>query len=559
MINRPGGRCVRALTSALRRFAPLTAAVLLLATLQGCWSYQSGEQGPIRPVPPASLSAADWPPRDPAPIQALLALTPGEIHWLRPRDGVKEADLSPEDLAAMKSSGLKVVYKAIHGKGLLRIVEPLDPRAHEASDNVKLMDYINFMTSGFTPNAYWMTSKTLEGIHEFEDRAMRFHAMTEDEPGVWPPPMETGTTESKLTRDVRMDELHLRQGMYIRFPKPASQGEPYRGIVLHLNAMFGNEYEVRTLDEFRDRGWAVIDLKPTSQIAPPVPKEWASLAATLQGQRREIIAEICRDIGGSPRINATSMDDYSRLASRFRAHRRAPELETIGKILARCEAGAFITGKPKDYPEVAAAIAGQLDQAQAGSAYAAEAVMDYVRSQRRDLDGLPVVLVGFSAGGLAAPTTAARIINQLSAVVIIGGGADCFSASQLSTFNNGGLHVRSTPEDPLADAKLPEDQVPLMSAEYLKASKLDPYHTAPLLAGLPVLLVTGKADTWVPSACGDLLWERLGKPDRLQINAGHELLFYFLPNKAGFIVEWVERHVPTAVPATRASQAGQGS
>ncbi len=75
---------------------------------------------------------------------------------------------------------------------------------------------------------------------------------------------------------------------------------------------------------------------------------------------------------------------------------------------------------------------------------------------------------------------------------------------------------------------------------YLEASRLDPYHTAPLLRGRPVLQAHGTSDTWVPASSGELLYELLDRPDQLVMSGGHELLFYFLPDKAEFIADWVE-------------------
>ncbi len=526
-------------------FWSIPALATLLALLPGCWSFQEGSQGLPREAPAAAMQPSDWPPRDLAPVQELLASTPDEIHWYTLAKGADPEKLTESERSLLKTMGTRITYKGIHGKGLLRVVESLrepDPKGDDdgAPGFAALID---FLTSGFSPNAYWLTSKTLEGIREFDERSALFASPTDDAPGILPPPTPEDTTKANIEQAVPQTELHLQQGMYIRFPARAGKDKPYRGVVVHLNAMFGNEYEVKTLDEFRERGWAVIDLKPTSQIAPPVPPQWAELGRKSIQERRELIARICTEIGGSPRITATSTDHFSRLVAKYRAHPLASEVDRLAAIISRCQAGAFLVSGPQDYDSVSAVIAQQLDQAQAGSAYAAEAVLDYVKSQRPDLQGIPMVLIGFSAGGLATPTTAARIMDQISAVVIIGGGADCFSASQLSKFSDGGLHVRTTLDDPVGDHKLPKEQVAPMSEFYLKYSKLDPYHTAPLLAGKPVLLVTGKTDTWVPAACGQLLWERMGRPDRLQIDAGHELLFYFLPNKAGFIADWVEKTV----------------
>ncbi len=528
---------------AFGRALGLAAGLAAIALLTGCWSFRASDVQGLRPTPPTSFNDSDWPPRDLSPLPALMARTPQVVHWTRLAEGVSEKDLKTTEKRWLDSSGVRITYQGIHGQGLLRIVDRLGPDSEDRGDSDSLDSLFNFMLSGFQPNAYWLTSRTLEGLR---DRQAQSELLRDPDPLTAPgivlpegPPQE----RPRLVVDPQYQDLHIRAGMDIRLPARASASEPYRGVVLHLNAMFGNEYEVRTLDEFRTRHWAVIDLKPTSQIAAPIPPSWVDLGVRAIRERQDLIARICTEVLGAPRYTAKSIDDYNLAIAKFRQHALSPQVDRLEKLIGRCRTGAFVIGGPDDYAPAARQIAEELDQAQAGSAYAAEAVLDYVQKQRDDLQRLPVVLMGFSAGGLATPTTAARIHSRLSAVVIIGGAADCFSVAQLSTFSNGGLTVRTNLKDPLDDTKLTPQRIAEVSKEYLKASRLDPYHTAPLLADLPTLFVCGSRDTWVSSACGELLWQRMGKPDRLTIDAGHELLFYFLPSKAGFIADWVEHAV----------------
>ncbi|GMV26139.1 MAG: hypothetical protein AMXMBFR58_21700 [Phycisphaerae bacterium] len=518
----------------------IAAAAALLLT--GCWSYRPGDdQLPRAAGLGAAADTIEWPSRDLAPAVELLNRTPDVVRYFQPIDGQNPSGLAESDRREMDRFGVKVTYKGIHGLGLLRMYEPLSaPEPKPAAGS--LTELINFMTLGFTPNAYWLTSRTLEGTRSDRERTIELPESEAEAPGVVPPPFEFMDAPT-LEANSAVPELHLRSGMAIRFPPTTVPRKPYTGVVLHLNAMFGNEYEVRTLDVFRQRGWAVIDLKPTSQILPPVPPQWHGVIRDAARRRSQMIARICTDITGSPRYNATSLDDYRRVAEKFQAHPLASDVEYLSRVIERCRSGAYIASSPDTYPQIAEHVARELDQAQAGSAYACEAVLDYVAKHRPDLAGLPVALIGFSAGGLAAPTSAARIHDQIDAVVIIGGGADCFTASQRSVFSNGGITIRTTADEPMEERPLSLRQIREISRRYLAASKLDPYHTAPRLASLPVLLVTGSDDTWVPAECGDLLWERLGRPPRLEISAGHELLFYFLPDKAHFIAQWVEDNV----------------
>ena len=80
--------------------------------------------------------------------------------------------------------------------------------------------------------------------------------------------------------------------------------------------------------------------------------------------------------------------------------------------------------------------------------------------------------------------------------------------------------------------------------DYLARSTVDPYATAPLLASRPVLVVQAERDGIVRREFGDLLWERLGRPERWMGNYGHLLLIYFLSDHAEEIADWVEAAVP---------------
>jgi acetyl esterase/lipase len=207
----------------------------------------------------------------------------------------------------------------------------------------------------------------------------------------------------------------------------------------------------------------------------------------------------------------------------------------VQKRLAKLKSGGFQTKNDADLPGVAKAIASEVDEALAGAAYAAQAILEYVNEARPDLQGIPVVVMGFSAGALAAPTVAARIHDRIDAVVLIGGGCDLFRISQESVFTNGGIVLLSGEE------KAPKSTVEKLDKLYLEDSKLDPYYTAPLIADLPVLQLHASSDTWVPCATGEMLYERLNHPELLTIRGGHEYLFYFLPGRKSFIADWVER------------------
>jgi hypothetical protein len=105
-----------------------------------------------------------------------------------------------------------------------------------------------------------------------------------------------------------------------------------------------------------------------------------------------------------------------------------------------------------------------------------------------------------------------------------------------SELSRGGLRITCNGDPP------PPGLMRRLEAEYLEHSVLDPYHTAPMLSDIPVLVIDAGMDTWVPSALGEVLFQRLGRPDRLHMAlGGHGMLFYFLPDRARWIADWVER------------------
>jgi hypothetical protein len=513
----------------------------MTACLTGCWSYSAGHSELPRPTALSKVDDRAWPPRDLGPILALYGQTPDVVPAWVLGEGQDAEKLNDEEKSRLEERKFVVSYKGIHGLGLLRCVERLPRRIDGAPRG--LDEILDFLTTGFTPNAYWLTSRTLEGVQEYRDRQAMLHDPDRENIGIAVPPDDTESSPvDRLAFNPLLQDLGLQQGMSIRLPPVASEGKRYVGVVLHLNAMFGNEYEVRTLEEFTRRGWAVIDLKPTSQVSSPIPQEWQERAKQITREQTALMAKVCTEIGGSPLLEPRTMAEFQALSRAYTGHPLMAEMTRLSQEFAAINRGAFIARSLDDAPRVGRELAEEIDQAQAGSAFATEAVLDYIRTQREDLKDIPVVVIGFSGGALTTPTVTARILDQVRAVVIIGGAADCFAASQLSTFNNGGLNVRTSLDDPTTPAPVSPELLAAISREYLAASTLDPYHTAPLLQEKPVLFVAGSSDTWVPVQCGDLLYDRLGKPDRLMIGAGHELLFFFLPNKAPFIADWVERH-----------------
>lgn len=180
-------------------------------------------------------------------------------------------------------------------------------------------------------------------------------------------------------------------------------------------------------------------------------------------------------------------------------------------------------------------VARLVDDLLAEPAYAAEATLEYLDQTRPDLAGKPLVLLGMSAGALMMPTVAARISDRVSAMVLVGGGANLLDISQRSELTDGGLKLTLAPE---MDRR---KTLAALSAAYLEQSRLDPYHAAAAVRDVPTLLVLAGMDTIVPADSGRLLWERLGRPERYTFSMGHALMFWSLSSQTQRIVTWVDR------------------
>lgn len=207
----------------------------------------------------------------------------------------------------------------------------------------------------------------------------------------------------------------------------------------------------------------------------------------------------------------------------------------------------FLVPSREGVPEAARALAREIDDLLAESAYAAEGAIDYLAKHRPEIPLRPMVMVGCSAGALATPAVVARMPERFDAVVLVGGGANLLEISQRSDLTSAGISLAWPGNQPRGDWRN------ALFAEYLKFSRLDPYATAPLIRGKPVLMVHANLDSTVPADNGWLLWERLGRPDRYVHVVGHRTLFLTLYTQSRRIADWIDARSPR--PAAEPKQA----
>lgn len=500
---------------------PLICVLLALLTLlTGCWSHQPAHPraGAVEPVAP--LAAAVWPARDTEQVRVIMEQTPAEFIEVKLRPGVDECSLHEIEKGMLGPTYL-VKYKGVHARNLLRIYEK--PKHESALGTASF----SFLFMGFEPNGFLMSSRTLEA-----GKARR-ELETKLNPKSAAPLHFVSTDDEKLTR-IDISHLHLEDGLPVFIPPPTAA--PVKGLVIHLQSLGANEYEPKVLEEFRRRGWAVIDIKPQSYIRSPIPEAWHAEIRDLAVEYKQLQDEIYAAGSGPAKVAAAIKNRKN--------HPKFARFDEVEKRQGKLRRGGFQVCNDADLSKVAGEIAWEIDQGMAGAAYGVESVLDYVDTQRPDLQNVPTVIMGFSAGALATPTATARMEavkpGRISAVVVIAGGCNLLKIARESSFSDGGLRVLcgEQPVDKPTGSQLDD--------LYLAASKLDPYHTAPLIAHLPVLQVHAGKDTWVPKATGELLYERLNCPERLVLSGDHDILFYLLPQKSKWIADWVEREVHPA-------------
>jgi predicted esterase len=185
-------------------------------------------------------------------------------------------------------------------------------------------------------------------------------------------------------------------------------------------------------------------------------------------------------------------------------------------------------------------LAEELTDRAAECAYAVHAAVLYLRQHKPELIRGPRVYMGFSAGAMVAPTVIALRPEDWSGAVLVGGGVDYLRTALESSYTG---WVRAVSVRFEGSAATPAARQALEEA-YARHARLDSARLAPLLKGMPVLLIDAAGDTAVPSALATRLWELAGRPERWTSPGGHEWLFMFLPSRFERLLEWLEESVP---------------
>lgn len=514
------------MTHRLGRCSLIVSIWIALPLLTGC--YTSSESREIRTERPAALPADAWPVLDPAPAESLRDATPEIVPRFALAPGVSADSLSTEDRARLATPEYTVTWNRVCGRepglGLLRVYRPADEPTPADPELAKVQAQFNDLLTGrFGFNACFVTSDLVQSPGWLEaQRGENIHAGF----GGGTLAGESG----RLTLSQLGTTLGLESGVRIELPT-SSPAVPPRGLILYFCTLFPNEYEHAAVERFREHGWAVVCFD--TSISPRMPRDPEAVARLPDLRARK--AELERQNSEYFRVTTRLHTPEENAAMR---ERTAEYIALVGRIedIRR----GWLALKTEDQVEpVAGRTAELVDRTIAENAYAAEAALEYLRRERPEIPQSPLVVVGMSAGALAAPAVAARLAARVSAVVLVAGGADLFDIAQHSSLKRVGITFRTDEQTPA-----PESLMPALHAAYLRRTRLDPWAVAPSLARTPVLTIFARGDGIVPTSNGDLLWERLGRPDRTTFRLGytepHYELFYCLSRHAGEIARWID-------------------
>jgi hypothetical protein len=515
------------------RLCSLIAAASILVA--GCSSYRPAD--PQRAASNADNVSVKWPAREASVLEDLQAATPTEIYALEWIPGSDHSKATAQDRYFLENPDFVITHRGIHGQALLRLFE--DYREYNRPTTAHRLEEYIMTRFGFRPNGSVITSRGIVTPASIARRRER-QQVREIEAEVW-------RLEGRVVRRHPAPELSaITDGMPVRIPDPPSQWSGHRGLVIHFHSIQANPGERAVRQEMINRGWTVIDLQTDPRIATPVNARDEKRLAELESQAN--LSWVLATRG----IKFTSVHGTQQ---RFAVDPRhvAGDWNRAVKEAFELREGSFELDPAADLNAIGRIIAQLSDDVAASNAYAAEAIITYLRQHRPQLLEGPIVLMGYSAGSLATPAAAIRLMRDMpdpiaiQAVVLVGSGADLFDISQKSALTDGGITLNHN------GRRVRDQRVDAVHTSYLEHTQLDPVRLAPFLRSLPVLQVHASRDTWVHAAAGERLCEKLGRPDRLTVRGGHVRLFYTLSLYKDRIADWIEEHAP-ARDSHRASQ-----
>ncbi len=500
----------------------------------GCYTYRPPARSSISPADAQTATTTlEWPALDAAPLRHLAQPPEFLPDYILDADAYRAArpELTDEQaaqiIASIRSSGIRVHRSRLTDHGLLRLWSEADEPPSSTPTRGPYQFIPGLRLEFFVRSGRFLTAPALAARDE-ADEVYRARGMR-------PPGTSTATGRPGLTR-TRLDRTWaIEEGLELATPHAVPENAP--GLVLHLTSLYENSFEHAVLHRFRRWGWAVAHIETDIRVrAPNAP---AILDRDLERSRRlsreaprtpAAWRERRRAGGPGPTPEERRANEDLRRQARERIATELPDPPTGFEI------------NPDDGPEelaqLAARIADAADTRLAEHAFAAQALVAAIDELHPDLADRPVVVIGFSAGALAAPAVAARLHEVFPdrplRVVLVGGGGDLLTMARTSTLTNGGIALRP------ADGPDPTpEQIEILQHAYESCVRLDPVKAVAAIRDIPMLHMYASRDTIVPTTGALRVNEAHAHTARIVHRGDHDTLFFFLSSQAGRIRSWL--------------------
>ena len=249
-----------------------TAGLTIVAALAsgGCYISSTGSADRLAQSPQL-IPAAYWPTPPVRQLDETLFAYP-DTQPLRPiTPGVR-----PQSSKGSRTETLRIHRS--QGTIVKLIVDDQGRPAESPPDLLSLF-------IGFSPNGYAQTGLTFGTVNEHVTALIRERtrlASLQSPPArgtVSPQPPQPFCAPAVIVEE----RAGYSTGIAFKFPTflPPSP----RGVILHLWALGSNPYEREVIDEFRRRGWIVVDIDPDDGIDPDIDESVVARVLELEEQR----------------------------------------------------------------------------------------------------------------------------------------------------------------------------------------------------------------------------------------------------------------------------------
>lgn len=493
------------------RFALALTLSLLYLPLAGCWWSHGGAKNRASSVDASALHAVSWPQRDMEVVRVLAERTPERVFALR----IVDAEVATDEAKVLAETPVVAVHHVqVTEKGVLRVFERV---AEDPSD--PMFSVSDVFVRGPKPNARFLSSRDAEPLRS-EDELRNFF------------PVPSGTEYTHAVKRIQLNE-----GVRVAMPR-IDDPESVRGIVLYFNGLVSTKYEEAFASRIDESDWVTIRIDTVSSVCTErdaLRKQRNAERSRWLQRRMEALASESIDPAGDARSS------YDLLEATYEETQR--ELDEALPQLRR----GFTLDDPSDAASVGQQVAAAVDDALAENAYAAEAALDALQAMHPQLAGVPVVVVGCSAGAIAAPSVAGYLGKRVDALVLVGGGADLLKIDRETSLESPRrLGVFATEYEEVA-----RKDWRMVQKAYRESVQLDSLVLGPRLRHIPTLIIRAGFDKWVPASTGSELVRAFGKPDRDWHPGGHKTLFYFLEGRAPRVLRWLDKNTPEPVRESR--------